>query len=186
MHYETVLKFWFETTPKDMHFKSSPEFDAKIKDMFEIHLYNIHLFYESWLTTCDGALALIILTDQFPRNMYRGTKNAFYYDAYALDVCKYILNLSDSKAFCFTHLDAYRKMFLILPLMHSEDFDDQVMSLKLFSIHGPKMAIPYAQNHHDVIKKFGRFPHRNEALQRKSNFEEEYFIYHNPEWPQLN
>jgi uncharacterized protein (DUF924 family) len=118
-----------------------------------------------------GALALVILLDQFPRNLYRGTAKAFAGDARARQVAREAIARGfDAK------LPRYSRMFLYLPFEHSEDLADQARSVALLGSLGDDNLADYARRHRDVVLRFGRFPHRNAALGRASTPEEIDFL----------
>ena len=130
---------------------------------------------EQWLAAARPALALAILLDQFPRNMYRGTPHAFASDPQALAVARAIVAHGLDR-----ELLPVQRWFVYLPFEHAEDIEAQRESLRLFASlgDGPDAASvqDYAQRHHDVIARFGRFPHRNAILGRESTPEEVEFL----------
>ena len=121
--------------------------------------------------TPEGSLALVIILDQFPRNMYRGTPQAFASDAKALKVAKEAVEKKFDR-----DLLPMQRMFLYLPFEHSENIDDQEQSVKFFENLGDELALKYAIEHRDAITQFGRFPHRNAILGRESTPEELRFL----------
>jgi len=168
-----ILKFWFEETKPAQWFQKNPDFDNDIRARF-MGDYTMAMadIYDGWMDDAKGCLALIILLDQFPRNMFRGSPDMFASDNKALKIANHAV----VKKFD-TMMNINEKVFLYLPFEHSEDLNDQEVSLKLFE--PTKDADPtyytYAKRHYDVIKKFGRFPHRNEILDRQSTkLEQEY------------
>jgi len=155
-----ILSFWFKKLkPKDWWNKSD-SVDSQIKERF------FELWEEQKTKTADGflaspetALAAIILFDQFPRNMFRDSADAFSTDHLAVQIAEKAVDLElDEK------LPEERRAFLYMPFMHSEDLQDQNRSVTLFTALGSN--IEYANSHRDVIAKFGRFPHRNTVLGR--------------------
>jgi len=182
---DKILDFWFGEI-KDGFTKESrgklwyiakEETDNTIKKLFMGLIIKAGNKELDWKQTAKGRLALIILLDQFTRNVYRKTKEAFAYDKYALELCKEGLQLKHDKELCFVH-----RLFFYHPLQHSENIEDQKLSVKL--VEQLKQEVPeqnkkkiegflrYAKQHHDIINKFGRFPHRNEVLGRESTKEE--------------
>jgi len=168
-----ILKFWFEDSEPKQWFEKNDDFDQEITSRFmadyELAMNDI---YNGWGDSADGCLALIILFDQFPRNMFRNTPRMFASDYKALEIANTVLD----KKFD-TDMDLHQKVFSYLPFEHSEDMADQQTSLKLFkNLQDVGVTYyDYAKQHHDVIKKFGRFPHRNKILGRHSTkLEEEY------------
>jgi len=166
-----VLLFWEKAGPKRW-FKKDPAFDRRIRKRFLI-TYQAAAMEKlaSWEMSAEGALALIILLDQFPRNIFRGMARAFANDALARAIAaRAIIRGFDKK----TPLTL--RSFFYLPFEHSENLADQQISLKLFRATRNQDLIRWAKLHHDVIKRFGRFPHRNEILGRKSTPDEIIFL----------
>lgn len=186
---EQVLQFWFgkdwHTDPlknSDQWFKKEAEFDQKISDQFKDLLPKIEKEQlEDWKQTPEGTLAFIILTDQFPRSIFRGQRASFAFDPYALKASKQGVQKEFDKK-----LPWIGRIFFYLPFEHSESIADQEQSVSLFEIllqeTPPKYndymaeAFEYAARHWDVIKRFGRFPHRNAILKRASTPEELNFL----------
>lgn len=166
---DEVLDFWFagdHTTHRKEWFEKTAEFDAACT-RFADGLYDARAgAFDHWTATPRGALALIILLDQFPRNLHRNSTEAFSADAKARDVARTaVAHGFDQK------LSAVERMFIYLPFEHSEDLEDQDYSVSLFTSLGEETA-RYAADHRDVIRRFGRFPHRNAALGRASTPDE--------------
>ncbi|WP_373356538.1 DUF924 family protein [Pseudoroseicyclus sp. CXY001] len=167
---DDVLKFWLdEVTPEDWY-KGSPELDAEITDRFQGLWSNVMDGIGSlWLTYPSGCLAYIILTDQFPRNMFRGTARAFASDRLAREAAISAIGHDyDLK------IDAPARCFFYMPLEHSENMFDQDRAVRLFKDRLPDHPefLLHACAHRQVIRRFGRFPFRNEALGRESSAEE--------------
>ena len=166
-----VLSFWKKAGPKRW-FKSDPEFDHAILDKFLVMHQAAGLGkLASWEDEAEGALALVIVLDQFPRNMFRGTARAFSTDALALAAAK----RANERGFD-RKVKLPEQMFFYLPFEHSEKLEDQETSFKLFNATKDKDLIHWAKLHHDTILRFGRFPHRNEILGRVSTPEEIAFL----------
>lgn len=165
-----VLKFWFEETIPAQWFQKNDAFDTEVRERFLV-TYDMAAkdLCTDWGRDADGSLALCIVLDQFPRNMFRGTPKAFETDAKALLVARAAIQ----KGFDLLHSPIKRR-FLYLPFEHSEVLADQKRSVDLFK--GMKDTDPlgyeYALKHYEVIEKFGRFPHRNTILGRESTEEE--------------
>jgi uncharacterized protein (DUF924 family) len=159
---EEVLDFWFSHGWDDW-WKPSPAFDLEIKERFcrlwEEQRENVA---EAFLDTADEAIAAVILFDQFPRNMFRGHADQFSTDPLALAVAKGAIERSFDDG-----MTPDRRGFLYMPFEHSEDLRVQRQSLLLFTALGSAEHLAYARKHHDVIERFGRFPHRNAILGRK-------------------
>ena len=178
-----ILDFWFGElkdgfTVKNLGklwYMGGEETDTKIKDLFGDLIKKAGTKeLDEWKETAKGRLALIILLDQFTRNVYRKTKEAFAYDDYAQKLCKGGLRLEHDKQLCFIH-----RLFFYHPLEHSENLEDQELCIKLIEQVKQEVSdkrvesfLMYAKQHCDIIKKFGRFPHRNKVLGRTSTAEE--------------
>lgn len=175
----SILNFWFGDPESDSYghfqdfwFQSSPEFDQQIKTQFEsIYLAAVAGKLNALSETPEGSLALVILLDQFPRNMYRGTPQAFASDPMALSVSRDALDKKYDQ-----NLLPTQRVFLYLPFEHSEKIEDQDRSVALFEALGDEYTLKYAIEHRDVIVQFGRFPHRNAILGRKSTPDEIKFL----------
>lgn len=167
-----VLDFWFVESGPDQWFEKDEPFDAAIRDRFG-PLYRRARDGElgGWTETARGCLALVILLDQFPRNMFRADPRAFATDAHARILLEYALD----KGFD-TSLDARQRQFLYMPLQHSEDGADQDLSIRLNATLGDEEVLEFARAHKAIIDRFGRFPHRNDALGRESTAEEAAFL----------
>jgi uncharacterized protein (DUF924 family) len=159
---DEVLSFWFGLEPEQW-WKADPALDETIRtrflDLWEEQRENVP---EHFLGSARDALAATILFDQFPRNMLRDHADQFSTDPLALAVAKGAVarGLDDA-------LGRDERIFLYMPFQHSEDLADQRRSLALFTALGSDYHLNYARKHHDVIERFGRFPHRNAALGRK-------------------
>lgn len=169
-----ILEFWFEETKPQQWFQVNPDFDARIRERFSgAYTQGRDGILEDWRKDADGCLALCILLDQFPRNMFRGTPQAFATDAKALVVAKYAV----AKGFDQI-LPPLRRRFLYLPYEHSESLNDQRVCVTLFEKMKEEdpLGHEYALRHLRVIEKFGRFPHRNAILGRDNAPEEEAYL----------
>jgi uncharacterized protein (DUF924 family) len=162
-----LLKFWFGLDPKDW-WRSGPELDHRIKQNFlKLWAEKRQLPVESFLTDPLTALAGVILFDQFPRNMFRGSAEQFATDHLALDISKAAIDKEFDK-----ELQPKERGFLYMPFQHSENLADQNRSLLLFTELGDAEQLGYAKKHHDIIERFGRFPHRNAMLGRTPRADE--------------
>lgn len=178
---EDVLQFWFERKPNLLRrrrwFKSDEQFDARCRERFEFTVRAaMDGALDNWAETPAGALALVIVLDQLPRNIYRGTHMAYGGDAHARRIARAALNQGfDAK------LTPVERMFLYLPFEHSENLADQDFAVRLFSAlaqePGLEKVHDSAKRHRKVIRRFGRFPHRNAALGRASTPAEEAFLH---------
>ena len=162
-----VLKFWFGLTHDDW-WKGSAELDHRVRQGFlKLWAEKRRLPVEAFLDDPLTALAAVILFDQFPRNMYRGHADQFSTDHLALAIAKGAVDKGFDEA-----LEPRERGFLYMPFQHSEDLADQRRSLLLFNDLGDAEPLRYAKLHHDVIERFGRFPHRNKVLGRAPRPEE--------------
>jgi uncharacterized protein (DUF924 family) len=157
-----VLDFWFALGWDDW-WKGGAQLDADIRKRFEAlwerQRENVP---EHFLGSPDEALAAVLLFDQFPRNMFRGHADQFSTDPLALAVARGAVERGYDDG-----MTSDRRGFLYMPFQHSEDLRDQRQSLLLFTALGNEEQLKYARAHHDVIQRFGRFPHRNAMLGRK-------------------
>ena len=167
-----VLRFWFEELAPDAWFKRDDAVDQVIRQRFFGLLTEIAARPpDPAPATARHALATVIVLDQFARNMFRGTAAAFANDPAAIRVSKSALARGDDLT-----LDTYGRLFLYLPFEHSEDAADQVRSLALIGALGDPQLTGFAEAHKRIIDRFGRFPHRNQALGRLSTPEELAFL----------
>ena len=168
-----VLEFWFDISSPEDWFKKNTDFDLHIKNQFEELVQKAVLAQlDSWAAAPDTRLALILLLDQFTRNIYRNTPKAFSGDEMAL-----ALSL---RAIHEKQLDneqtLSKRQFLLMPMMHSEELEIQERSLPLFKTYTSDMTYDYAVRHRDIVAQFGRFPHRNAILGRPSTDAEIAFL----------
>jgi uncharacterized protein (DUF924 family) len=166
-----VLAFWREAG-KDKWYAKDEAFDAEVRRRF-LGLWQQAGTGElaSWETTDDGALALVIVLDQFPRNMFRGDARTFSTDAKALEIASRAVARGADK-----RIDPGLVEFLYMPFMHSEQLADQERCVALFQSGGRPDNVRFAEIHADIIRRFGRFPHRNEVLGRTTTAEERAFL----------
>ena len=162
-----VLKFWFGLT-YDQHFNGDAELDRRIKHQFlKLWAEKRQLPVDRFLTDPLTALAGVILFDQLPRNMFRGNAEQFATDNLALVIATGAVDKGLDE-----QLAPNERAFLYMPFQHSENLADQNRSILLFTALGDARHLKYAKLHHDVIKRFGRFPHRNAMLGRAPRSEE--------------
>lgn len=173
-----ILNYWLNEVGPSGWFDSTDEEDARC----------LHLFRALWdaqrdqpatafLEDADTALAALILFDQLPRNMFRGDGRAFATDALAREIADAALERGYDDEFV-----EGARAFFYMPFMHSESLSDQERSLALFSRPGQETNLPFARAHHDVVARFGRFPHRNAVLGRETKPEEEAAIGEGAHW----
>jgi uncharacterized protein (DUF924 family) len=170
---EAVLNFWFNHTPPSQWFRKDPDFDALLRERF-LGLTRQAIAGElgRWSETPQGGLALVLLLDQFPRQLWRESAMAFAGDGQALALSEQALKWGWVEA----EPEQPRRQFWLMPLMHSEDLAVQEASLPLFRQFVDPRTADFAIRHRDVIAQFGRFPHRNAALGRVSSAEELAFL----------
>jgi uncharacterized protein (DUF924 family) len=167
---EHVLEFWREAGPSRW-FRKDDAFDADFRARFlGAHEAAARGDLDSWARSADGALALLILLDQFPRNAFRGSARMFESDAKARGVARAAIDAGFDEDF-----EPELRNFFYLPLMHSEDLADQDRAVELARGLGGE-PLRFALMHRGIIEKFGRFPHRNEMLGRTTTPEEQKFL----------
>jgi uncharacterized protein (DUF924 family) len=169
---DEILAFWLADRARPLWFARDAVFDAELRHRFEARVAMAgYGAFDRWLAEPRGALALLLLLDQFPRNIWRGKARAFAFDAKARQVADLALTRGHHRA-----LPRDLRIFVYLPLEHSERLADQQRALALFEATGDPEQIHYARAHHRIVARFGRFPHRNAALGRASTAEEENFL----------
>ncbi|KAF1694916.1 DUF924 family protein [Pseudoxanthomonas koreensis] len=166
-----VVRFWRDAGVASW-FNGGEAFDRECEARFlEAHLAAARRAHEDWLDSAEGALALLLLLDQIPRNVFRGSGHAFATDGLARHYAGRALAAGHDAA---TAPDL--RAFFYLPFEHSEDLADQQRSVALFRPLGNEVYTNYAVAHLEVIERFGRFPHRNRALGRESTPEEQAWL----------
>ena len=169
---EDILNFWFKKCTPGQWFKKNKDFDQMIKNLFSSSIEDaIKGKLDFWKNTETECLALIIILDQFTRNVFRDTPRAFAGDKKALSLSKICINKNYLK-----NPDIHRRRFMLMPMMHSENLAIQDAALPLFKKYSSGKDYEYAEKHRDIIARFGRFPHRNVILGRKSTNEELEFL----------
>ena len=171
MNHSDVIKYWFSEKSRQHWFSSTPEIDNEIKRRYEmLWMSAASGELDDWQDSPQGCLALIIVLDQFPLNMFRGETKGFQTENIAVEVAlKAIDNGYDE------NLNAEELLFLFMPLMHSENLEHQDIQVKLFEKYD--FNDEYSKHHRNIVKRFGRFPHRNDILGRKSSTDEiEYLL----------
>jgi uncharacterized protein (DUF924 family) len=159
-----ILHLWFhKLRPRDW-FKPDARVDALLCHRFERELATLSARPAAeFLSDPLSALAAVLLFDQVPRNLYRGTRHAYAFDPLARAIANEALDRGWNN-----HLTPAQRQFLAMPLMHSEDIADQRLSLAIYARLGPRFGWPFARSHYRMVARFGRFPHRNKALGRAS------------------
>ena len=160
-----VLRFWFTETKPQQWFRKDPSFDGLLRDRFaDLTLTAISGGLGGWASTARGGLALVLLLDQFPRQIWRNTPKAFAGDRQALALSQGAV----ARGWVEKEAEQARRQFWLMPLMHAEDLAVQDSALPLFARFTDTRTADFARRHRDVIARFGRFPHRNACLGRES------------------
>ena len=166
-----IVGFWRHAGPRQW-FAGRRAFDEAIRLKFEpVHHAAARGEYDRWAETAEGVVALLILLDQFPRNLYRGSAHAFATDAKALAIARRAVEAGLDR-----EVDADLRLFVYLPFEHAEDMACQDEAVRLISALGEDEYLRFAEIHRDVIARFGRFPHRNAALGRETTELEQAFL----------
>ena len=153
-------------------FNGGAEFDAECRERFlEAHFTAARREFAGWMDDAEGALALLLLLDQIPRNVFRGSAHAFATDGLAREIARNALDAGFDM-----RIDVPMRIFFYMPFEHSEDMADQDRAVALFTAMGNAGYLDYARRHRDVIARFGRFPHRNAALGRISTPQEQAWL----------
>ena len=172
MKWEEIIHFWFEEIEPAKHWVKDLEFDELIRTRFgDVHTAATKGELYHWRETANGRLAEIIVLDQFSRNMFRGHSQSFVSDPKARNLARAGVDAGLDR-----EMTREERVFFYLPFEHSEDLADQERAVELISALGNENYTQYAQAHFDLIKRFGRFPHRNEVLGRVSTAEEVAYL----------
>jgi uncharacterized protein (DUF924 family) len=182
---DEVLMFWFGTPnieyavkKQELWFKATPQFDKSISKKFtEAYEAAAANKFDNLIEDQSGCLALIILLDQIPRNLFRHSAKAYATDSKARSIARRGLQKDYDK-----NMSAWHRVFFYLPFEHSENIDDQNLSVQLFKNLAFENVIESAIDHKNIIKKFGRFPYRNKDLGRISTPEEKEYLKNPPPW----
>ncbi|WP_304177893.1 DUF924 family protein [Phenylobacterium aquaticum] len=169
---QDVIGFWRHAGPRSW-FAGKRSFDDAIQLKFEALHHNVARgnYDAKWMATAEGCLALVIVLDQFPRNLYRGNAHAFATDGKALAIARAALAAGFDR-----EIEADLRMFLYLPFEHAEDLACQDAAVRLMEALGQADYLKFAIIHREVIAQFGRFPHRNAALGRETTPAEQAFL----------
>ncbi|WP_340265790.1 DUF924 family protein [Sphingobium mellinum] len=174
----SLLHFWFNQAGPERWYQHEPAFDRqcviRCRDTWE---EKRALPPEEFLGRADDALAAVLLFDQLPRNMFRGTAHALATDGLARAVARGAIAQGYD-----IQIGGAGRLFFYMPFQHSEDRDDQALSLSLFEAAGDAEALDFARRHHDIIHRFGRFPHRNAILGRETLAEERDAAHQGLNW----
>lgn len=170
--YHQVLSFWFDEISPQQWWVKDVEFDRQIKDKFgQLHQQASECELFSWRESAQGRLAEIIVLDQFSRNLYRDSAQAFANDALALALAQEAVAVNAQLA-----LTPTERSFLYMPYMHSESLIIHDRAMTLFQENGIESNIDFEIQHRDIIARFGRYPHRNAILNRQSTAQELAFL----------
>ncbi|MDH5352865.1 MAG: DUF924 domain-containing protein [Gammaproteobacteria bacterium] len=162
--YQDIIDFWFCKEVSQYWFNSTEEFDRQLReDYAELWQQAADGELVDWQESALGSLALVILLDQFPLNMFRGEAKCFATEAQSREVA----GVAIDRGFDI-NLPANQKSFLYMPFMHSESLEDQGKSLQLFDQAGLEDNFRFARHHYSIVQRYGRFPHRNAILGRES------------------
>ncbi len=170
--YENVLDFWFNDLTPQQWWAKDANLDQEIKNRFSaLHAQAARCELFDWRIAAKGRLAEIIILDQFSRNIYRDTPQAFALDSMALALAQEALSVNADKA-----LSPVERSFLYMPFMHSESVEIHKVAMILFSAEGMEENLDFELQHQKIIERFGRYPHRNTILGRESTPEEREFL----------
>ena len=173
--WDKILTFWLEEVEPEQWYNSTPELDAAITERFEPLWHDaMSGRLRHWITNPKGALAFLLLTDQFPRNMFRDNGQAFASDALARSVAKGAIERGLD-----VQIDPPARQFFYLPLEHSESLADQERAVRLIATRMPESRdtlLLHARVHREIIRMFGRFPYRNGPLGRMMTAAEQAFV----------
>ncbi len=171
-HPTDVLAFWFAPDVRPLWFAATPTFDDALRARFLTTCQAAAAGrLADWDTTAEGALALVLVLDQFPLNLFRGQPESFATEAAARQVADRAIARGFDQA-----VPPIQRQFLYLPFMHSEALADQERSVRLYQQPGLEDSLRFARHHRDLIQRFGRFPHRNAILGRISTAEERAYL----------
>ena len=169
---QSILEFWFSEKVQPLCFQSMPEFDAELRERFEqVWQAAEQGRLVDWAKTPEGALALVILLDQIPLNIYRGEALCFATEAKSREIATLAIERNYD-----AQLTEDQKAFLYMPFMHSESMTDQDTAVALYKAAGLAGNLKFAQHHRDIVRRFGRFPHRNKILGRQSTEAEQAYL----------
>lgn len=170
---QDIIQFWYTPSVSEHWFNSTPQLDALIRERYETVWQQAAAHeLDDWQTTAEGCLALCIVLDQFPLNMFRGQTQSFVTEQQAVVVCKQAVALGLDES-----LIKFWRIFLYMPLMHSENLADQDEAIRLFEQAGLDDNAHFAHHHRQLIQRFGRFPHRNAILGRESTTDEVAYLH---------
>jgi uncharacterized protein (DUF924 family) len=166
-----VIAFWEEAGP-DRWYNKDAAFDEEIRTRFaDLHRQAAAGEKDDWAASAEGALALLLLLDQFSRNMFRGSAQTFAQDAKARDIARQAIAAGFDEQVGWP-----MRQFFYLPFMHSEEIADQERCVALCHSLPDRSTLPFAKDHERIVRRFGRFPHRNAVLGRYTSPAEQAFL----------
>jgi uncharacterized protein (DUF924 family) len=172
MDYQEIIKFWFEEIKPSQIWIKDNKFDQLIIDRFlTVYQKAIKCELFKWRENPEGRLAEIIVLDQFSRNMFRDSAEAFAYDSLALSLSQQAIAIGADK-----EVEKTKRSFIYLPYMHSESRKIHIEALKIYQNHAVQGSLDFELKHKTIIDRFGRYPHRNKVLGRESTAEEIEFL----------
>lgn len=163
--YQALVDFWFSEQASKHWFNSTRQFDQQLSADYGAYWRQAKQGeLDQWGETAIGSLALVILLDQIPLNIFRGKPDSFSTEAQSIVVARVAIDRGFD-----TEVTIRQKSFLYMPFMHSENLQDQALALELFDQPGLESNLRFSKHHYDIIERFGRFPHRNDILERASS-----------------
>ncbi len=172
MNYQEIINFWFEEIQAKQVWIKDAAFDQLITDrFFKVYTQATRCELYKWREYPEGRLAEIIVLDQFSRNMFRDSSQAFAFDSLALSLTQQALDLGIDK-----QLEPRKRNFIYLPLMHSESKIIHQYALEIYTKNSKHASLKFEIKHKNIIDRFGRYPHRNKVMGRKSTDEEVEFL----------
>ena len=162
---QELVDFWFSAEARKLWYNSTPAFDQLLRERYlDLWQQACRGDLDHWRESAVGSLALVIMLDQFPLNMFRGDAQSYSSEAQSREIARAAI----ARGFD-SDLLAEQCSFLYMPFMHSEDLESQLLALELFAQPGLESNLRFARHHHAIVEKFGRFPHRNAALGRDNS-----------------
>ncbi|MCK5895487.1 MAG: DUF924 domain-containing protein [Cocleimonas sp.] len=176
---QDILTFWYSNRIKKAWFSSTPQLDAEIRKHYEaLWQRATQGGLDDWQQSAKGCLALIILLDQFPLNMFRNKPQSFSSEQQAITICYHAIKKGFDQEI-IQQSGTEKIAFLYMPLMHSENIENQDNAVKYFKIVGLEENTRFALHHRKIIREYGRFPHRNAILGRENSIEETAYLNSN-------
>ena len=169
---QAVIDYWFSDKVKASWFSKTTELDDEIRTKYEFLLESaLKGYIDNWQETAQGSLALAIIFDQLPRKMFRDKSRSYQTENNAVNVVKYAIQQG-----YLAELTSEQQPFIIIPLMHSENLENQNLSIELFKQYKLTQHLVLAEKNQKIIQSYGRFPHRNHILDRSSTVKEQIYL----------